>query len=95
MWNGFILKQKKPYFLRFHFNPIQDGRRKSPLHHNSFSPVISTNVWISHQNILTFSLNPFATRNLSFKAITSVSPEILNLNQDYTEKKAVALLKSL
>ena len=39
--------------------PIQDGGAKRPP--TSFSPVTSTNVEISPQNLLTFSFNPFAT----------------------------------
>ena len=42
------------------FNPIQDGGGpKGPS--TSFSPITSTNVGISPQNVLTFSFNPFAT----------------------------------
>ena len=41
------------------FNPIQDGGAKGPS--TSFSPITSTNVGISPQNVLTFSFNPFAT----------------------------------
>ena len=40
-------------------NPIEDGGQKGPP--TSFPPVTSTNVRISPQNFLTFSLNPFAT----------------------------------
>ena len=43
-------------------NPIQDGREgvaKRPS--SSFSPVTSTNVGLSPQNILSFSCNTFAT----------------------------------
>ena len=47
-------------FIRI--NPIQDGGRRwqkdSP---TSFSPVTSTNLGLSPQNILTFSFNLFAT----------------------------------
>ena len=43
-----------------HFNLIQDGGSKKAVP-TGFSPVTSTNVAISHQNILTFSFNPFAT----------------------------------
>ena len=46
--------------LSLHINPIQDvGGQKSPP--TSFSPVTSTNVRISAQNVLAFSFNPFAT----------------------------------
>ena len=38
-------------------NPIQDGGQKAPPP-TSFSPVTSTNVGISSQNLLTFSFNP-------------------------------------
>ena len=41
-------------------HPIQDGggggKKASP---TSFSPVTSTNVWISPQNFLTFHFSPF------------------------------------
>ena len=42
----------------FTLNPIQKGH---PTRYISFLPVTSTNVGISPQNLLTFSLNPFAT----------------------------------
>ena len=42
------------------FKPIQDGggQKRPP---TRFSPVTSTNVGITSQNLLTFSFNPFAT----------------------------------
>ena len=61
----------------------------------SFSPVTSTNVEISPQNILTFSFNPFATLLENFKVVRSASPKLLNLNQDHPSKKVVFMVKSL
>ena len=61
----------------------------------SFSFLISTNVEISPKNFLTFSFNPFATLVQNFKAISSPSPKLLNLNQGNPSKKLVFLVKSL
>ena len=69
------------------------GAKKAPP--TSFSPVISTNVWIGPYNFLTFSFNPFATLVQNFKFVPSASPKLLNLNQDHLSKKAIFLLKSL
>ena len=68
------------------------GTKRPP---TSFSPVTSTNVGIRHQNILTFSFNPFATLVENFKFVPSASLKLLNLNQDHPSKKAVFLVKSL
>ena len=79
-------------------NPIQDGvgwgggKRGPP---TSFSPVISTNVGISLQNFLTFSLNPFDRLVLNFKFVSSASPKLLNIDQDCPSKKVFFLVKSL
>ena len=59
------------------------GAKKPPI---SFSLITSTNIGISSQNLLTFSFNPFATLLLNFKAIPSVSPKLLNLNQEHPSK---------
>ena len=67
--------------------------QKGPL--TSFSPATSTNVGFGLQNFLTFIFNPFATLVQNFKFITSVSPKLLNLNQDNPSKKAIFLVKSL
>ena len=61
------------------------GQKGSP---TSFSPVTSTNLEISPQNFLTFSFNPFATLVQNFKFVPSVSPKLLNLNQDHPSKKS-------
>ena len=39
------------------------------------------------QNFLAFSFNPFSTLVENFKAVTSVSPKLLNLNQEHLSKK--------
>ena len=52
------------HFL-MHFNPIQDGGQEGggakAAHPNSFSPVTSTNVGLSPQNVWTFNFNPCTT----------------------------------
>ena len=53
----------------------------------SFSSVTSTNVGTNPKNLLTFSLNPFATLVQNVKFIPSASPKLLNLNQDHPSKK--------
>ena len=53
-------------------------QKKSPLP-TSFSPVTSTIVEISSQNLL-FSFDPFAKLVRNFKAITSASSKLWNLN---------------
>ena len=78
------------------FNPIQDGgwgAKNAPC--TSFPLVTSTNTGISPENFLNFSFNPFATLVQNFKFIPSVSPKLLNLNQDHPSKKVVFLVKSL
>ena len=57
------------------------GVKKAPP--TSFSPVTSTNVGISTQNLLTFSFKPFATLVQNFKFVPSASPKLFNLNQDH------------
>ena len=55
--------KKSIYKIPRNVNPIQDGvgrGAKSPLP-TSFSPITSTNVGLSPQNVLTFSFNSFAT----------------------------------
>ena len=67
--------------LRFiNLNPIQDGVGGKKLPPTSFSPVISTNVRTSPQNLLAFSFDPFAIFVLNFKTIRIASPKLLNLN---------------
>ena len=61
-----------------------EGKKAPP---TSFSPVTSTNVGIRPQYLLTFSFDPFATLMLNFKFVPSVSPKLLNLNQDHPSKK--------
>ena len=61
-----------------------EGKKAPP---TSFSPVTSTNVGIRPQYFLTFSFDPFATLMLNFKFVPSVSPKLLNLNQDHPSKK--------
>ena len=72
------------------FNPIQDGRggggaKRPP---TSFSPVTSTNIGISPQNILSFSFDPFDTLVSNFKFAPSASPKLLDLNQHHLSKKS-------
>ena len=80
--------------LKLYFNPIQDGGGKKALP-TSFSPVTSTNVGIRPQNFLTFSFYPFATLEQNFTFVPSVSPKLLNLNQDHPSERAIFLVKSL
>ena len=47
----------------------------------------STNVGFGPQNFLTFSFNPLATLMQNYKFVPSVSPKLLNLNQDHPSKK--------
>ena len=68
------------------------GTKRPP---TSFSPATYTNMVISPQNFLTFSFNSFATLLQSFKFVPSISPKLLNLNQNHPSKKAVFLVKSL
>ena len=58
------------------------GIKKAPPY-TSFSPVTSKNVTVS-PHFLFFSFNPFVTLLQNFKAIPSVNPKLLNLNQDHT-----------
>lgn len=51
---------------------MQDGGQKGP--HYQFPPVTFTNVGISRQSFLTFSINPFAALVQNIKAITSSNP---------------------
>ena len=64
-------------------NPIQDGAAggKKPPPPTSFFPVTSTNVGTSPKRFLTFNFSPF-------KAITSVSPKLLKLNQNFSHRNA-------
>ena len=72
--------------LKTLFNPFQDeGGKPSPS--TRFSPATFTRRRITHQNILTFSFDPFAKLVYSFKAIPSASIQLLNLNQDHLSKK--------
>ena len=59
------------------------------------SPVTSSNLAISPQNFLAFSLHPFATLVQSFKATSSASPKLMNWNQEHSSKKLVYLAKYL
>ena len=66
------------------FNPIQDGGRGGKnASLTILVPVISTNVWISSQNFLTFRFNPFVTLVWNFKFVPSGSSKLLNLNQEH------------
>ena len=65
------------------------GGGKNPLSPTNFSSVTSTNVGISPEIFLTFSLNPFFTLVSIFKAIPRASPKLLNLNQDHPTKKCL------
>ena len=49
------------FFISINFNPIQDGGVGKKALLTSFSPVTSTSVGISPQNVLAFIFNPFAT----------------------------------
>ena len=53
----------------------------------SFSLVTSTNVGISLQNFLIRSFNIVARLVQNFKAISSVSSKLLNLNQEHLFKR--------
>ena len=63
------------------------------VHH--FFPVTSTNVGISLQNFLTFSLNLFQADVKFQETIPSASPKLFKLNQDRPSKKVVFVVKSL
>ena len=60
------------------------GAKRPP---TSFSPVTSTNIGISPQNILSFSFDPFDTLVSNFKFAPSGSPKLLDLNQHHLSKK--------
>ena len=60
-----------------------------------FSSVTSTTVRTSSQNFLAFSFNPFATLVLNFKALSSGSSRLSNLNQEHPSKKLLFLVISL
>ena len=61
------------------------GGQKGPP--TSFSPETSTKVGFSPQNFLTFSFNSFTTLVQNFDFLPTVSPKLLNLNQDHPSKK--------
>ena len=67
-------------------NPNQDEGRRTKRPPTSFSPINSTTVEINPQNFLNFSFNSFVKMVQNFKAISSASPKLLNLNQDYSSK---------
>ena len=69
------------------------GQKRPPP--TNFSPVTSTNKGIGPQNFLTFTFNRFATLVQNLKFIPSVSPKLLNLNQDHHSKYAIFLVKFL
>ena len=75
-------------------NPIQDGEAKK-VPPSSFSPISSTNIGIIPHSVLTFSFNLFATQVQNFKTIPSASPKLISLNQEYSSKELVFLVKSL
>ena len=52
----------------------------------TFSLITSANIGISSKNFLTLNCNLFITLVLNFKVIPSVSPRLLNLNQDPLKK---------
>ena len=58
----------------------------------NFSPVTSTNVGISSQNILTFSYNLFASLAYNFKAIPSASP--LFIKKIFQDSKKVKRIRN-
>ena len=66
-----------------YLNPVQ------VLTPTSFCYVASANVRIRLLNFLTFSFNPFTTLVLSYKAVNSVSPKSLNLNQKLPLKNVI------
>ena len=66
------------------------GIKKSPPCHTTFSSVTSKNVRVS-PHFLFFSFNPFVTLLQNFKATPSVSPKLLNLNQDHSYKIEVMI----
>ena len=66
------------------------AKRPPPPTH--FFPGTSTNVGISPKNFLTFSFNAFATLEQNFKLVSNASPNLLNLNEDYSLKKTLFLL---
>ena len=68
------------------------GAKRPP---TCFSPVNSTNVGISRQNLLTFSFNSFAALVKNVKLLPIASPKLLNLNQDHSSEKVFFLVKSL
>ena len=57
------------------------------------SPVTSTNVRISPQNILLFIFSPLVTLVENFKAISSASPKLSNFNQNDLLKTLIFLDK--
>ena len=82
-----------PHASRKDLDLIQDeGQKRLP---TSFSSVISTNAGYSPQTFLTCGFNYFATLVQNFKVIPSVSPRLLNLNQEHPSKKFVYLTKYL
>ena len=84
---------KKPSMHCLTLFRMEGGSQKGPP--TSFSPVTFTNVGINLQNFLTFSFNPFDRLVQNFKFEPSVSPKLLNLNQNHPSKKTVFLVKSL
>ena len=79
-------------FLKQALTLFRMGDHKGPT--TSFPPVTSTNVRFDPENFLNFSFNPFATVVQNFKLVPSVSPKLLNVNQDRPSKKAIFLVKS-
>ena len=71
------------------------GRGKGPHPPISFLPVTFTDIGISSQKFLTLHFNTFALLVQNFTFVPSVSPKLLNLNQDHSSKKTVFLAKFL
>ena len=65
----------------------REGERGHKDPPTSFSPVTSTNIGLSQQNIMSFSFNSFDTLVQNFKVILSANPKLLNLSQDQPSKK--------
>ena len=69
------------------------GAQKGSLY--QFFPVISINVGIGLQNLRTFNFNPFATLIENFKAISSASLKIFELEPRPPLQKVFLLVKFL
>ena len=86
IWLGSPNSENQNNAIHTSFNPIQDVRGGKKALSTSFFPATSTSVWISPQNVLTFSFNFFLSPVLNFKAIPSANPKLLNMTQAYPQK---------